>query len=91
MFLAPLALLGAAAAGLAPAAWVDELATCVGLSILVWWIPYSVAGIPVWLALFYPANILANSLVAARSLRLSLSGQVTWKDRPLERPRWKWL
>lgn len=91
MFLAPLALLAAAAAGLAPASWVDELAVCVGLSVLVWWIPYSVAGIPFWLALFYPANILANSLVAARSLRLSLSGQITWKDRPLERPRWKWL
>jgi hypothetical protein len=35
--------------------------------------------------------MLASEVAAFRSLVLSLTGGLTWKDRPLERPRWKWL
>ncbi len=65
--------------------------TCIGLSLLVWLVPYAQLRIPPALALLYPVTILANTVVALRSLWLSLTGGIIWKDRPFARQRWRWL
>jgi chlorobactene glucosyltransferase len=77
--------------GLAPFARPDQLVACVSLSLLIWLIPYLELRIPFFLGLIYPVTILANEIVAFRSLFSSLTGQLTWKDRPLGRQKWKWL
>lgn len=69
----------------------DTLLACIGLSLILWLIPYRELGVPLSLALLYPATVLANVLVAARSLGFTMSGRVTWKGRPVARPRWRWL
>ena len=91
MFWEPLIILVLLAAGHAPGARLIELCACIGLSLLVWLIPYLAMRLPPGLALLYPLTILANELVAFRSLRLSLAGHLTWKGRRLPRPKWKWL
>jgi hypothetical protein len=58
---------------------------------LVWIIPYFEMGVPLALGFIYPVTILANEVVAFRSLILSLTGRLSWKGRPHARPRWKWL
>jgi hypothetical protein len=70
---------------------VGELVICIVLSTLLWLIPYWAQGVPLGLAFVYPMTILANEAAALQSLRLSLSGRLTWKDRTLARPNWKWL
>jgi chlorobactene glucosyltransferase len=77
--------------GRAPQARVGELVICIVLSTLLWLIPYWAQGVPLALAFVYPMTILANEAAAFQSLRLSLSGRLTWKDRTLDRPNWKWL
>ena len=67
------------------------IVACLALSILLWMIPYSEMGIPLYLAFLYPFTILANIGVAFRSLVHSLGGRVIWKGRAIARPRWKWL
>jgi hypothetical protein len=64
---------------------------CIGLSLILWLLPYREIGVPPYLASLYPATVLANVLVAARSLLFTMCGRVTWKGRPLARPRWRWL
>lgn len=64
---------------------------CIGLSLVLWLLPYREIGVPLFLASLYPATILANVLVAARSLLFTMCGRVTWKGRYLERPGWRWL
>lgn len=64
---------------------------CIGLSLVLWLLPYREIGVPLYLAALYPATVLANVVVAARSLLFTLCGRVTWKGRPLARPRWRWL
>jgi chlorobactene glucosyltransferase len=91
MFLEPLIILVLSALGQEPQAQAGELAVCVGLAWLVWLIPYVELGVPFYLALLYPLNILANEAAAFQSLRLSLSGGLVWKDRLIGRPRWRWL
>jgi chlorobactene glucosyltransferase len=91
MFWEPLIVLSLAAIGWLPQARGLELVNCVGLSLLLWLIPYFELGFPLGLACIYPFTILANLVVAFQSLRLSLTGALTWKDRPLARPRWKWF
>ena len=91
MFWEPLVVLALMALGQAPHARAGELGVCIGLSLLLWIIPYVELGVPFYLALLYPLNILANEGAAFQSRRLRLSGRLTWKDRPLPRPRWKWL
>lgn len=76
---------------LGQAARVDDLVVCIGLSLLLWLIPYAHMKVPLGLALLYPVTILAIEVVAFQSLRLSLTGRLTWKGRPLARPKWKWL
>jgi chlorobactene glucosyltransferase len=91
MFWEPLIILALFLLGLAPQARLIELLACIGLSLLVWLIPYPAMRLPSGLGLFYPLTILANEVVAFRSLRLSLAGRLTWKGRRLPRPKWKWL
>lgn len=91
LFWAPAIVLVSLAFGQAPNARVDELAVCMGLSLLVWMIPYLETGIPFHLALLYPVTILANVVIAFRSLFYSLTGRLTWKERTLTKPDWKWL
>jgi chlorobactene glucosyltransferase len=91
MFWEPLVILALRIAGFAPQARLIELLGCIGLSLLVWLIPYLAMRLPPGLGLLYPLTILANEAVAFRSLRLSLAGHLTWKGRRLPRPKWKWL
>ena len=91
VFWEPLVILALMAFGQAPHARPGELGVCIGLSLLLWVIPYVELGVPFYLALLYPLNILANEVAAFQSLRLSLTGRLTWKDRPIARSRWKWL
>jgi chlorobactene glucosyltransferase len=91
MFWEPLVVLALLVLGRAPQARADELAVCVGLSLLLWLIPYFELGIPVSLALLYPITLLATEVAAFQSLCLSFAGRLTWKGRKLTRSYWKWL
>jgi chlorobactene glucosyltransferase len=91
LFVWPLITLAALAFGRAYAFQPGEMLVCIGLSLLVWIIPYFEMGVPLALGFIYPVTILANEVVAFRSLILSLTGRLSWKGRPLTRPRWKWL
>jgi chlorobactene glucosyltransferase len=91
LFLEPLFILALSVSGKAPLARLDELAITIGLSLLLWLIPYLDLRIPFYLAFLYPLNLLEIEVVAFRSLRLTLTGQLSWKDRALSRQRWKWF
>ena len=91
MFWEPLIVLALWVFGQVPQARPGELVVCIGFSLLLWLIPYLELGIPFGLAFVYPINLLANEVVAFKSLRLSLTGRLTWKDRRLARPHWKWF
>jgi chlorobactene glucosyltransferase len=91
MFWEPLIVLVLSTFGWAPQARAEELAICVGLSLLTWLIPYLELGFPPSLALLYPLTMLVNTWVAFQSLRLTLTGRLTWKDRHIDRPHWRWL
>ena len=91
LFWTPLIVLVSLIFGQAPNARIDELVICMGLSLLLWSIPYLETGIPFYLAFLYPLTVLANVIIAFRSLFFSLTGRLTWKDRSLTKPNWKWL
>jgi chlorobactene glucosyltransferase len=91
VFLEPLVVLVAFLLGFAPTAVLSELVICIGLSLLLWLIPYLELGVPVYLALVYPVTMLANEIAAFQSLRLTITGRLYWKGRSLYRPKWKWL
>jgi chlorobactene glucosyltransferase len=91
VFLEPLVVFLVFLLGFAPTAVLSELVICIGLSMLLWLIPYAELGIPAYLALFYPVTILANEVTAFQSLRLTIKGRLYWKGRSLYRPKWKWL
>lgn len=91
LFWIPTIVLESLTLGHAPNARVDELVICLGLSLLLWIIPYLETGIPVYLAFLFPITILANEMIAFRSLFFSLTGRLTWKERTLTKPNWKWL
>lgn len=91
MFWKPLILLALAVIEQAPQTQIIEPGICIGISLLLWLIPYWEMGIPLGLGLLYPVTILAAEGVAFQSLRLSLTGRLRWKDRTLDRPNWKWL
>ncbi|MEJ2447088.1 MAG: glycosyltransferase family 2 protein [Anaerolineales bacterium] len=91
LFLGPLLILAMLAAGRAPLTDPAILAICLGLSILVWLIPFIHLALPVWLAFCYPALVIANEISAARSLWVSLKGELVWKDRVIEPSSWKWF
>jgi chlorobactene glucosyltransferase len=91
LFLEPLIVLITLVLGFAPTTVLNELAICIGLSLLLWIIPYLELGVPVYLGFIYPVTILANVAAAFQSLRLSVMGRLSWKGRTLARPKWKWL
>jgi chlorobactene glucosyltransferase len=91
MFWGPLIVLGLMVFGQAPQAQANELAVCIGISMLIWLVPYIELGIPFRLAFLYPITLLANGVVAIQSLRLSLAGRLTWKGRTLTQQYWRWL
>ncbi len=91
LFLEPLFVFAAHILGLAPSAVLSELVICIGLSLLIWVIPYLELGMSLTLGFIYPITILANEAAAFQSLRLSLAGRLSWKGRSLARPKWKWL
>lgn len=91
MFWGPLIVLALMILGQAPQSQAYELAACIGISLLLWLIPYIELGIPIGLAFLYPITLLANEVVAFQSLRLSLTGRLTWKGRSLSQPHWRWL
>jgi hypothetical protein len=78
-------------ARLAPLANPVILLACLVLAFLTWLIAYIEIRVPFYLALLYPFTILSNALVMLRSLVFTLGGKLRWKDRPLDKPRWKWL
>jgi CBS domain containing-hemolysin-like protein len=78
-------------AGRAPLANPFVLLVCLGLGLLTWLITYIEILVPVYLALLYPITILANAWVMLRSLVFTLGGKLRWKDRPLDKPKWKWM
>jgi len=91
LFLEPLIILTSKLFGIAPSASYFELAICLGFSVLVWCIPYWELKFPLILGIFYPITMIANECAAFKSLILSLTGRLSWKGRPITRPKWKWL
>lgn len=91
MFWEPLVVLALLLSGLVTQVQPTALVACLALSILLWLIPYREMRIPLHLAFTYPLTVIANCVVAIRSLIHSLGGRITWKDRAIERARWKWL
>ncbi len=67
------------------------LAVCLGLSIILWLIPYLELGVPIGLVCLYPLTILVVEVVAIKSLLLGMRGQMIWKGRSVAQPPWKWI
>lgn len=65
----------------------EKAGLATALSLFIWGLVYARLKFPLYLALFYPLTVLLNSLIAVRSLYLTLSGKSTWKDRQLEKPK----
>jgi chlorobactene glucosyltransferase len=91
MFLEPLIILLLFIAGKAPLAQPASVISCISLSLLLWLVPYLYFKVPAWLAPLYPAAILIVEITAIRSLWLSLTGGLIWKDRRIQPASWKWL
>ncbi len=91
LFWWPLIVLVAFSIGQAPTAHLNELIVCIGLSLLLWIIPYTEIGVPFYMGLLYPVTILVNVGIAFLSLLFSLTGRLAWKGRQLARPKWRWL
>ncbi len=91
MFWEPLIILTFMFFGQAPQIPAIYLFICLGLSMILWLLPYIYLGIPFGLAFLYPVTILAVELVAFQSLRCSLVGNLSWKGRRIPKPRWKWI
>jgi hypothetical protein len=64
---------------------------CIALSLALWLIPYARLGLPLHLGVLYPVTLVVMEFVALHSLWSTLTGRLTWKDRPLMRPRWRLL
>jgi len=91
MFWEPLIVLMFIVFGKTPHIQGSYLSVCLGLSLILWLLPYIYMGVPVGLALLYPVTILAIVLVAFKSLRDSLIGTLLWKDRKIPKTHWKWI
>jgi chlorobactene glucosyltransferase len=91
VFWAPLLNLAVYLLGGNPPGTLQQAGFCIFLSFLLWMVPYVEFQIPQYLGLIYPVTILAITLVALKSLFYSLTGKLSWKDRPLHRPKWRWL
>jgi len=62
----------------------------IGESLLLWGIAYRRFGFPAHLVLLYPLSILLFTLIAVRSMALTLTGRATWKERSLARSEFRW-
>jgi chlorobactene glucosyltransferase len=91
LFLEPLIILAAKLFRITPTASYCELAICIGFSVLIWCITYWELKLPLILGLIYPITMIANERAAFQSLMFSLSGRLSWKGRPLPRPKLKLL
>lgn len=91
MFWEPLIILMFMIFGQIPLVQASNLSICIGLSIILWLLPYIYLGIPYGIALLYPVTILAIEMVAFTSLRNSLIGNLSWKDRKIPKTHWKWI
>jgi chlorobactene glucosyltransferase len=91
MFWEPIIVLSLMIFGQAPQARAIELVACIGLSMLLWLLPYADMRIPLGLAFLYPLTILSIEVVALLSIQRSLCGRLSWKGRSIPRPRWRWL
>jgi len=91
LFCTPPMVLAIWAFGLAPTVHLFELEVCIGLSLLLWMIPYREMATPFYLGFLYPFTVLAIEVVAFKSLIFTLNGHLTWKDRTLAKPKWKWF
>jgi chlorobactene glucosyltransferase len=91
MFLEPLVLAFLIGIGISLQTPLWILVLCIFLSLLIWLISYWNLGLPLWLALIYPATVLTNGFTALRSLWLSLTGNLVWKGRTIQASSWKWL
>jgi len=74
-----------------PSLGTTYLAVCLGLSILLWLIPYLELKVPIGLVFVYPLTMLVVEVAACKSLRLGMRGHLTWKGRTIELPKWKWI
>ena len=88
VFLAPLAILALAGAGLPlpPYGLILTLAA-IAQAVSLWGIVHRRFGFSTYLALLYPATILLGIIIALRSMWLSLTNRATWKGRRLVRLR----
>jgi chlorobactene glucosyltransferase len=91
MFWEPIIVASLTIFGRAPQARPFEILVCVGLSVLLWLLPYADMRIPLGLVLLYPFTVLAYEVVALLSIQRSLCGRLSWKGRALPRPHWTWL
>ncbi len=91
MFWEPLIVLLYLIFGKASPIQTNYLSICIGLSFILWLLPYMYMRLPLDLALFYPVTILAIVLVAFTSLRNSLIGNLSWKGRRIPKTQWKWI
>jgi len=91
LFWAPLIILIVSLAGYLQFSNIQHLLISLGLSLLLWLVPYLEFGIPLYMVALFPVTILANEVVAFRSLFFSMTNRLMWKGRPLARPKWKWL
>ena len=89
MFLQPLILVTLKVTGFAADISIIPVVICISISILIWLIPYRFLGIAGWLALLYPATVLANGYTALRSLYFSLTGKLVWKGRTVQPNSWR--
>jgi hypothetical protein len=64
MFWKPLLLLAMSVFGQTRQARLDEIVVCIGLSLLLWLLPYIMLRVPCGLAFLYPVTILAIESVA---------------------------
>jgi chlorobactene glucosyltransferase len=91
LFLEPFFILATKLLGIAQTASLIELGVCIGLSFMVWCLPYIELGFPPLLSLLYPITMIANEVVALKSLIDSVRGRLSWKGRLLTSQKWKWL
>jgi chlorobactene glucosyltransferase len=91
LFWVPLIVLIVSLLGFSPYSNIHHLQICLGLSLLLWLVPYLEFGIPLYMTLLFPVTILANEIVAFRSMFFSLTNRLVWKGRQLAQPKWKWF
>ena len=90
-FLEPVLVLLYRAAGVDwPVPFPQPLAVlAVVLALALWAIAYRRFGFPAYLLPLYPVSLILFTLVAMRSMVLTMTGHATWKGRVLEKPAWR--